>query len=219
MDTYKGCMYKLEETPQLTKQDVGQFTRWLNKTMGRDELELKTPEEIAFRNRIPLKIGVDADPFPYNELDEKSTYGVLKIMDELDYPLEISTKNPEILLEFIGDFDSPNWSVKVILNSMNEKLTEIVEPNAPTPIERMEAIERLTELGIHVMIDIKPFIHHKLNNIEEVIKIAKERGCWGFMVDDYTISEEFKKELGKKYDIKMGDGTEVLRNYKGGENV
>ena len=69
------------------------FGKWVNRTLAKD-IDYNKPEEVAFKERIPLKIGATSDPFPYAEVEEKITYGFLKILKEIDYPVQISTKNP-----------------------------------------------------------------------------------------------------------------------------
>lgn len=68
-------------------------------------LILSYTEEVAFKERIPLKIGATADPFPGNGIEERErvTYGVLKVLHKYDYPVEIQTKNPEVLALYANE--------------------------------------------------------------------------------------------------------------------
>lgn len=46
----------------LVGADISAFNKWVNNTLNK---ESSTPEKIAFKERIPIKIGVVAEPFPY----------------------------------------------------------------------------------------------------------------------------------------------------------
>ena len=70
-------------------------------------------EEVAFKERIPVKIGATADPFPIIEKTERITYDCLKVFQKYDYPVQISTKNPEIFLSYAEDFIGANIALNV----------------------------------------------------------------------------------------------------------
>lgn len=146
--------------------------------MAKKELDYNKPEEVAFKERIPLKIGAGADPFPYIEKKEKITYGFLKVLNEIDYPVEIQTKNPEILANYAEEFIGANWTIAVTLISVDEEFTRKVEPYAPTPQNRLNAIKKLTDMGFNVMIKIQPAIYPKiLEDLPELIKEASNAGA------------------------------------------
>jgi len=64
---------------------------WIERT-NLKEYDCNKPEEIAFKERMPIKIGATADPFPYIEKHERITYKILKLFNEYDYPVQMSTK-------------------------------------------------------------------------------------------------------------------------------
>lgn len=226
MDTYRGCPYgclfcfardittfarrnsEHKEFSYLVGQDTKSFKRWVDRTLAK-EYDYKKAEEVAFKERVPVKIGATADPFPYAEKTNRITYEILKILHEIDYPVQMSTKNPEVLAEYAQDFINPNWTVSVSVTTMDEKFNKIVEPYAITPERKMKAIKKLTDMGIKVMIRVHPFIYPRiLTDLDDIIKSAKEAGCWAFMTEGMKLrvsmpknEQELFKTLGEAIGI------------------
>lgn len=202
MDSYKGCPYgcvycfsrdltqfarrnsEHKEFSYLVANRPDLFKNWVNRVMSKEEYDYNKPEEVAFRERIPLKIGAGADPFPYIEKKEKVTYEFLKVLNEIDYPVEIQTKNPEILANYADEFIGANWAIAVTLISADEEFTKKVEPYAPSPKNRFNAIKKLTDMGFKVMIKIQPAIYPKiLDDLPELIEEASKVGVWAFNLE------------------------------------
>lgn len=164
------------------------FSRWLNKIISSDTYDYNYVEKVAIKERIPLKIGTTSDPFPPMEPTERITYDTLKILDEHDYPVQILTKNPCILAEYIGDFDNPNWSIAVSLISTDEKFIRGIEPGAPSPSERLSAIESITERGYHVMMKVQPAILPKIvGDLPELVRQGADAGIWAFNTEGLKV--------------------------------
>ena len=68
---------------------------------------------VAFKERIPVKIGATADPFPMCEVQEHITYDCLRVFNRYDYPVQISTKNPAVFLQYADRFRNANIALNV----------------------------------------------------------------------------------------------------------
>jgi DNA repair photolyase len=102
MDSYTGCTFgckycfardiiqhvrkvnKKDEIESsfnyLVGADVEAFKRWIKTTLSKESTK---PERIAFQERIPIKLGVVADPFPYVEKQTRITYDILKALHKI----------------------------------------------------------------------------------------------------------------------------------------
>jgi DNA repair photolyase len=146
------------------------------------------PESVFARERVPLKIGGFSDPFPTIEKETKNTYQVLKILDDMDYPVTILTKNPAGLVDIASAFSNPNWSIGVSICTMNDKIQSGIEPNAPTTKQRLEAIRTLTGIGLNVMVKIQPAIYPMiLNELDQMTAAFKEAGAWAFNTEGLKV--------------------------------
>jgi len=206
MDTYRGCLYNCsycfardfvtfsrrnsehKEFQYLVGNRADLLKNWIERTLKK-EYDYNKAEEVAFKERIPLKIGATADPFPRNiEEKERVTYGALKVLHEYDYPVEIQTKNPEVLASYAEEFIGANWTIAVTLISTDEDFVRVCEPQAPTAKSRLDAIKKLTDLGFYVMVKIQPAIYPKiLTDLPEMVKAIKEAGVWAFNIEGLKI--------------------------------
>ena len=160
---------------------------WIERTLKKN-YDYNKPEEVAFKERIPIKIGATSDPFPYLELKYGITKDILKVFHEYDYPIEIQTKNPQGIYAIAHEFDNPNWTIAVSLISTDEKFIKVCEPNAESAANRLKYIKKLTDMGFKVMIKIQPAIYPKIiEDLPELIKSAKEAGCWAVNIEALKI--------------------------------
>jgi len=107
MDTYRSgckhdCLYCYARS-----QLRGRFHNWdpdnpsvLDKVRLREQFKdafetdrRATKVTSILRQRIPIRIGMNSDPFNPHEVAEKITYDTLKIFGEYDYPFILLTKS------------------------------------------------------------------------------------------------------------------------------
>ena len=113
------------------------------------------------------------------EREEHITYDVLKILQKIDYPVQISTKNPEIFLEY-ADIDA-NIVLNVSISFFDDDIARQIECGAITPSRRLKAIKTLTEKGFSVLIRVQPFIlPYAFDNAEKIVKSIVDCGAFGF---------------------------------------
>src|SRR4030042_5513531 len=110
LDTYRGCVYNCSycfarDFVMFSRRNLGErrssvflegnrpdlFKRWFDRVVLERKYDYSRGHEVAVQEGIPLEMGATADPFPPAEFKEKITYGVLKALDEHDYPVEIQT--------------------------------------------------------------------------------------------------------------------------------
>ena len=180
IDTYWGCKancvycfsqdfirrnrrYRPEEQQSqsyLIANDPTEFSLWCMRVLN-SPYNYKRGQEVAFKERIPMKIGGVSDPFPPIESKKRVTYKILQTLDTIDYPCALQTKFPNVLAKYHQDFDNPNWIIDVTLISLDENFVKTVEPGAPSPKLRLKAIERLAAAGKKVLCRIQPAIYPK----------------------------------------------------------
>jgi DNA repair photolyase len=212
MDTYRGCPYNCvycfardfttfarrnSENKSFTHLEANNpvsFCKWIDRVQKSD-YDLNKANEVAFKERIPLKIGACSDPFPYIESKERITYEFLKCLHAIDYPVQFSTKNPEILLGYSHEFENPNWIVSVSIVTTDEEFRKVVEPSAISTERRFAAIRQLTDEGKNVLVRIQPTIYpHILDILPEMVKKIKESGAKGFIMEGLKIRISMPKQ-------------------------
>ena len=233
MDTYRGCTYNCrycfardfvcfsrrkaehKEFSYLIGNRADLLKNWIERTM-KAPYNYNKGEEVALKERIPIKIGATADPFPFVEVDERVTYDILKVFHEYDYPVEIQTKNPAILATYADEFENPNWSIAVTLISTDEKFVKVCEPSAMSPKKRLSAIKKLTDMGLKVMVKCQPAIYPKImGDLPDLVKSIKEAGCWAFNTEGLKVRISMPVEEQKIFQ-EVGDylGINLRETYK-----
>lgn len=233
MDTYRGCTYgclfcfardfiqfsrrNSEHKTQsyIEGNDPKGFERWINRIFAK-EYDYNKAEEVAFKERIPLKIGATADPFPLCEREEHITYDVLKILQEIDYPVQISTKNPEIFLEYADEFKNDNLVLNVSISFFDDILARKIETGAIPTSRRLKAIRQLTDKGFNTFIRVQPFIlPYTYDNAEIIVKSIADSGAFGFQTEGLKLRVVMPQNEKEIYS-KIGDilGIDIINDFK-----
>jgi DNA repair photolyase len=232
MDTYRGCTYGCKycfarDFIQFARRNKGQkqnylvgnsvkgFERWIARTLSKP-MEYEKSHEVAFKESMPLKIGATADPFPVCEKTERITYGILKALQKLDYPTQISTKNPEVFLDYAQEFVNSNLAFTVSVPFLGDNDARAIECGAISITRRFEAIKKITDMGIPVLARIHPTIYpYILGNAEGLVQKIKESGCWGFMSEMLKIRVVMPASEKLIYaQIGQHFGFDILRYFK-----
>lgn len=236
-DTYSGCTYGclfcfsrsvvefLRRSKKKTGEEAKQFylvgnsptglKRWIGKSLSGD-YDYNNAAMVAFKERIPVKIGTTSDPFPWVESRERITYDCLKVFDEVDYPVQISTKNPEVFLEYADEFVKSNVVLNVSCSFCDDDIARQIEVGSISPSRRFESIRKLADMGFKVIVRVQPFIlPYSEQNAERFVLKIKECGAVGFQTEGLKIRVTLPKEERLIYS-KIGDvlGVDILNYFR-----
>jgi len=166
-----------------------------------DELAVKVNAPQLLEKEIRKKalrkeygfIALSSATEPWQPIEEK--YGItrkcLKVISRYRFPVHCSTKSKLILrdLDLLKEIDNKailpddlRWLkhgvlVTLSISSLDDKVAKIFEPGAPKPRERLNVLYRVREEGLHAgiaYIPVLPFISDSTENLEEMIRTAKE---------------------------------------------
>lgn len=132
---------------------------------------------------------------PYQPLERKFeiTRKSIELLRDYDIPLIIVTKS-DLVLRDIDLLSDMNVVVSITITTMDERLSRVIEPQAPTPTKRLEAIETLGEIGIPTVVRVDPIIPMINDNFENVIEEAIDRGARHVVVSTYKAKyDNFKR--------------------------
>jgi len=234
-DTYRGCKYgclfcfardfiEFQRRNKEGEQKVQSYLegntptdlqKWIDKVNSKD-YNYKRAEEVAFKERIPVKIGATADPFPIIESKEHITYDCLKILNKYDYPVQISTKNPEVFLEYADEFKNSNIALNVSCSFCDDDVARKIECGAISPSRRFDAIKKLSEMGFKITVRIQPFIlPYSMDVADKFIHTLKDCGVYAFQTEGLKLRvamSEREKGIYKK----IGDvlGFDIISYFK-----
>jgi DNA repair photolyase len=114
--------------------------------------------------------------------------------------LSILTKSDLVLrdIDLLKQFKE--IEIGLTINSFEDNLKEIFEPNSPTNEQRIKALKTLKENGITTYAFISPIIPG-LTNIEEIIKNTKDYAdfYWFEMINIRAAGKEFTELIKTKF--------------------
>jgi DNA repair photolyase len=109
----------------------------------------------------PIALGTNTDPYQPIERQYRITRSVLETLQRTRHPLSIVTKSNLVLrdLDILSDMAREGLA-KVFLSvtTLDRALARKMEPRAPTPEKRIEAIARLNDAGVPAGVMFAPVI-------------------------------------------------------------
>ena len=142
----------------------------------RDELRRKVRPGI-------VGMGSMSDPYNPFEGELQLTRHALELLDAYGFGAAIATKGDGITRD-IDVLRCMREHVpvlcKVTVTTTDAALAARVEPNAPSPARRMEAVARLAEAGLFagvLLMPVLPFLEDNVENVRAVAEAAAEAGA------------------------------------------
>ena len=139
-----------------------------------------------------VAVGSATDAYMHHEEKWKLTEGMLKLLLKYRFPVFISTKSTLILkhVELLRQIDETSilpddlkgklnhgTILSVSISSMNTEITNILEPGAATPMERLHTLKQLKQEGFLAgvnAIPALPFISDTEEELEKIVVAASE---------------------------------------------
>lgn len=223
LDLYQGCPHSCRYCFSMTQYFAN--ATMLNKVFGNvegvykvEKLELflkgeytdsKNPVkrmlQLLINEKQPLHIGGMYDPFPYGvEETEQAGKKFLELLNKYKYPAIISTKNPPA--EYKELFGKGNYVLQVTLTTINDEQGRLIEPVAPLPSKRLEAIKELKPYVKKLVVRMQPYIPclYEKGEINAYLKAIKDAGADAVTVEFLKVSK-FQTDAVRKQWKEFGD--------------
>lgn len=233
MDTYNECSYnclycfayfqknRMSNHKNELKSVNPKRIRKLFDNCLNDEPKTNTEKQFYpyIKNRVTMQWNGLADGFDEYEREYGVTLELLQYFDEIDYPLSIGTKGAwwtedDNYMNLLRKHTS-NWHFKVSINTLNEKLASIIEEGCPTPMERLKAMQRISQCGNHVTLRLRPYIMGYSDDYPKLIHYASKMGADSMVTEFLCIDSRTKMELRKNYDLmSKALGYNIYQFYK-----
>ena len=180
-------------------------------------IDLLRKELAKKRYKETIGFGSTSDPYVPIELEYELTRKALELAKEYRFPVSILTKSNLVLrdADILCDINSQNYAcVAFTITTTDDELAKKIEPGAPLPSKRLEAMAILSSLGIKcgaIMMPMLPFITDNIDNITNLIKKCKENGA-SFIYPSFGVTlrdrqreyyyEKIGNEMKNKYQFK-----------------
>ncbi|MDA1090201.1 MAG: PA0069 family radical SAM protein [Proteobacteria bacterium] len=141
------------------------------------EQELSKP---SYKPRT-LHLGSNTDPYQPIEKKHRITRGILAVLSAFNHPVSITTKSALVCrdIDVLAPMAAKGLvSVAISLTSLDNTLARALEPRAPSPKNRLNAMAVLADAGIPVAVMAAPMIP-VLNDseLERIMERAAQHGA------------------------------------------
>ncbi len=199
-----------------------------SKLFAKDGAAALLERELAAKNYrvLPIAMGANTDPYQPIERQYRITRSILEALAKYDHPVGIVTKSNLVVRDL--DILAPmakKGLVKVFLSvtTLDRDLARRMEPRAPTPERRLDAIRRLREAGVPVGVMAAPII--PALNDSEIETILTRAYAAGAREAGYTLlrlplelRDIFREWLLVNYPDKLKHAMSLIQSTRGGKD-
>lgn len=193
MNLYRGCQHQCIYCDSRSQcYGIENFRDVLVKVNAIDLLR----QELA-RKRVKGTIGTGSMNDPYMPVEKQFnlTGQALAVIAQFRFPIHVITKSDLVLkdLETLRQINEVYAAVSFSLTTIDDTLARKVEPGAPVPSRRLQAMARLAQAGIVtgvVMMPLLPFIEDDAEGVQRIVQQARDHGaqyiipCFGVTLRD-----------------------------------
>lgn len=167
-------------------------------------------------SKMPVHFGGMSDPFGSSRITTISTQ-ILQTLNGIDYPVVISTKKTNRLLEddILQQISKmKNLVIQISFSLFDGQIAKVIEPGVPSPIERLKALRILNDYGIYTIARLQPIIPTKLKEIGDfLIPMLGEVGVKHVILEFLKLPVE--QNLGKINELFSALSWDGISYYKG----
>ena len=171
-----GCLYCY--APELTHTE---WDSWgvIRVRMG---IESRLGKELG---SVKGTIGVGTTTDPYQPAEERFelTKKCLMKLKEKKMRIHLHTKS-DLILRDMDILRKMDGEVAVTITSVDERISKITEPGAPSPAKRLHALKELTDAGLDTYALVGPILSPLDGNEEEFVKKILSTGTKRMYLDD-----------------------------------
>ena len=189
LNPYRGCefgckyCYARYTHEFMELHDGREFERKIFAKLGSPDLLRK--ELLRARDRgLPIALGTATDPYQPAEKQFEVTRGMLNVFGEFEgLDFSITTKSTLILRDL--DLLLPlahrhRLRVHMTITTVDTRLARLMEPKAPPPQKRLEAVRELAAAGIRVGVNAAPILPGLTDSpaqLDRLARAASEHGA------------------------------------------
>ena len=184
--------------------------------------ELAAPGYVA----APLAIGTNTDPYQPVERDWGITREVVEVLAQTGHPLLITTKSDRLLrdLDVLGDMAARGLvAVAISVTTLDDAVARTLEPRAPRPAKRLNAIEALARAGVPVQVNVSPIIPAITDHeIEHILSAAAQAGAYRasyiLLRLPHEVAPLFREWLDAHFPERAGKVMGIVQDMRGGRD-
>ena len=180
MNLYRGCQHQCIYCD--SRSECYQIENFADILVKANAINLLKKELASKRMMGTVGTGSMNDPYMRVEREYNLTGRALAVIAEQGFPIHVITKSDLVLRDvaILQEIARVYAAVSVTITCADDALARKVEPGAPAPSARFNAIRVLAGAGIRTgitMMPVLPFIEDNEPNIAAIIAMARDAGA------------------------------------------
>jgi DNA repair photolyase len=185
-------------------------------------------KELANPNYKPqtIAIGTNTDPYQPIERSRRVMRSVLEVLHRTSHPVAIVTKSNLVTrdIDLLAPMAAEGLAkVAISITTLDPVLARKMEPRAPTPAKRLEAIRQLSAAGIPVAVMVAPILPGLTDHeIEKILAAAWEAGAreagYVLLRLPLEVKDLVRGWLEENYPDKAKHVLSLVRSTRGGKD-
>ncbi len=178
-------------------------------------LEARLLRDIA---RLPpgaiVNLGTSSDPYPPEEADIGLTRRALEALIPRGFRVLVTTKGVIYAMRDLDLLAAGNAAVTPTITMLDEGLSRLVEPMAPSPKERLWAVREASGAGVPVGVRLDPvipYVNDDPSMLEELVARIAEAGARMIVTSTYKARPD---NLARMRRALGAEGEKLYRLYK-----
>jgi len=155
-----------------------------------------------------ISIANSSDPYPNLEAETGLMRKCLEILSSYDCKIQVVTKS-NLVIRDIDLLKKKPSMVTLTITTDNENISKILEPNAPSLLERLKAAETLIRKGIPTSVRIDPIIPFVNDNPKNLVETLASIGVKHLTSSTYKV----KPDNWKRFNITLPKTAEKLKPF------
>ncbi len=188
---FHGCRYcyAIDMSPAIVSENWGTTVMVRTNIINLLEREART-----YRKGI-VGVSTITDPYQYIEMKYRIVHDAIDILCRNGFYVTVQTKSPLILKDIeLLQKHRKNLDVGITVTSMKPSISRMIEPQAPVPEKRLDALKRLSMKGISTWLYLGPLIQNINDDLDDIEKIVEFCGIYGIRII-YDSFQDFKGTL------------------------
>jgi len=148
-----------------------------------------------------VELSSSSDPYPPIEIQLELTRKSLEVLGRNGFRILITTKSDIVVRDIDILLRYPS-AVMITITTLDQGVAKVLEPGAPPPDRRIEAVRKLSRAGIPVGIRIDPvipMINDDPEKLRELVNIARDAGALQITTSTYKARGDSLKRLQEAF--------------------
>lgn len=174
----------------------------------------------------PIAMGTNTDPYQPIEGRWRITRSILEVLAETRHPVTITTKSDRVTrdLDILADMAARGLAgVALSITSLSPRIARTLEPRAPAPRKRLQAVRRLVEAGVPAYVSIAPVVPAITDHeMEDLVAAAADAGAIGVFYLPvrlpFEVAPLFRAWLDEHFPDRAGKVMHIIQSLRGGRD-